>query len=191
VRQIDLQVFHWINRWPDSFNPLFYSLSEGNKWLGVRLCLLAFLIYCLWKPKLRPAVLIALVAWPLANEICDLLKNGFQMLRPSVDVPDAIVRVNRLTSFGTASAHSANMMAVAVPFLYYARPIGIFWLGIAILTGFSRIYVGVHFPYQVVFGWFIGAAMSGVLIVAWEAWKQKKALRKEEPDAELPESVDA
>ncbi len=110
------------------------------------------------------------------------------MGRPSVEVADAIVRVNRLTSFGTASAHSANMMAVAVPFLYYARPVGFFWLGIAILTGISRIYVGVHYPYQVLFGWMVGAAMSGVLIVGWEAWKKRRAPHKGEPDAELPES---
>jgi len=110
------------------------------------------------------------------------------MLRPSVEVPDAIIRVNRLTSFGTASAHSANMMAVAVPFLYYARPIGFFWLGIAILTGISRIYVGVHYPYQVVFGWMVGAAMSGILIAGWEHWKKIRAIRKGEPEPELPES---
>lgn len=188
MRQLDLQIFHWINQWPDGLNPLFYGLSEGNKWLGVRLVLLAFVVFCLLKPKLRPAVLIGLVGWPLANEVCDLLKNGFQMLRPSVEVADAIVRVNRLTSFGTASAHSANMMAVAVPFLIYARPIGYFWLGIAILTGISRVYVGVHYPYQVLFGWMVGAAVSGGLVVIWESWKRNQALRKGEPEVELPDS---
>lgn len=110
------------------------------------------------------------------------------MLRPSVEVADAIVRVNRLTSFGTASAHSANMMAVAVPFLIYARPIGYFWLGIAILTGISRVYVGVHYPYQVLFGWMVGAAVSGGLVVIWESWKRNQALRKGEPEVELPDS---
>lgn len=188
MRQIDLQVFHWVNGWPDGLNPLFYTLSEGNKWLGIRIALLVFLVFCLWKPKLRVPVLVALIAVPLGNEICDFLKSTFMMLRPSVEVADAIIRVNRLTSFGTASAHSSNMMAVALPFLFYYRPLGYFWLVIAILTGISRIYVGVHYPYQVLFGWMVGAAVSGAGIAIWETWKRKQAHRRGEPEPELPES---
>lgn len=189
MRPLDLQLFHWVNGWPDAFNPLFFSLSEGNKWLPVRLALVAFLAFCLWKPKLRAPALVALIAWPLANELCDVLKNVFQMPRPSVEVADAILRVNRLTSFGTASAHSANMAAVATAFLAYHRGLGYFWLSIAILTGISRIYVGVHYPYQVLLGWLVGAAVSGSAIALWEAYKKKRAPRKGEPEEEVPESA--
>ena len=182
-----------MNGWSDAVNPLFYSLSEGNKWLGVRIALLIFLLFCLWKPKLRTPVLIALIAVPVGNELCDVLKATFMMPRPSVEVMDAIVRVNRLTSFGTASAHSANMMAVAVPFLWYLRVggfkyLGYFWLGIAILTGISRIYVGVHYPYQVLFGWMVGAGVAAAGIAIWEGWKRFQAHRKGEPESELPET---
>lgn len=190
MQQVDQAIFRWINQWPDFVYPLFYFLSEGNKWLGVRLVLLGFLVFCLAKPKLRPAVLIALLAAPFANEICDLLKNGLMMQRPSVDFPEANVRVNRLTSFGTASAHSANMMAVAAAFLIYARNWGWVWLGIAILTGISRIYVGVHYPYQVLYGWAVGAGVAYGLSQIWELIKRKRGLQTEDHAEEEPESSD-
>jgi undecaprenyl-diphosphatase len=167
---------------------LFYGLSEGNKWLVVRIFLLVFLVFCLSRPKLRAPVILAILAFPLANEVCDLLKNGLMMPRPSVDFPEAIVRVNRLTSFGTASAHSANMMAVATAFFIYARPWGWGWLVIAILTGISRVYVGVHYPYQVLFGWLVGAGVAFGLAQIWELIKKRRGLQNEDHDDQLPES---
>ena len=37
------------------------------------------------------------------------------------------------------------------------------WIVVALLVGVSRVYVGVHFPSQVVFGWTLGIA-SGVVV---------------------------
>jgi len=188
VGGIDLAIFRAINGWPDSLEPLFVTLSEGNKWLVVRLILLGFLIYCLWRKETRVAAIVAIIAWPIANEICDVLKNSLQMTRPSVDLLDANFRVNKLTSFGTASAHSANMMAVATAYLFYWRKAGYVWLVIAILTGISRIYVGVHYPYQVLWGWLVGAGTAFAVIAIWEGWKKHRGLHQ--PDGvheEMPE----
>ena len=124
-------------------------------------------------PKSRFATIIALLSWPLANGITDLFKNFLPMLRPSVDLSTAIVRVEPLTSAGTASAHSANMAAVAIAFALNLGPwrtldlprrsiIG-FWVLVAFLTGLSRIYVGVHYPYQVVLGWLVGCFAAWVV----------------------------
>lgn len=125
----------------------------------------------------------------VGNEVCDILKNWLMMPRPSVELLDAHFRVNKLTSFGTASAHSANMMAVATAFLYYWRRAGYVWLVIAVLTGLSRIYVGVHYPYQVLFGWAVGAVVSLAMIAVWEGCKKNRGVpQDEELHEELPEN---
>lgn len=161
MQQLDLAIFRWINTWPDGLEPLFITLSEGNKWLPVRLLLLAIFGYLVYRKDTRLAAIVAVISWPLANEVCDIFKNTFQMMRPSAELTDAVIRVNRLTSFGTASAHSANMMSVAAAFLFLARgPWAYAWLVIAILTGISRIYIGVHYPYQVLYGWAVGALVA-------------------------------
>ncbi len=169
----DRAIFRWINNWPDSFSPLFYFLSEGNKWWSVRLLLLAIAIYCGFRKDLRPALVIALLGFLVGNEVCDILKATFQLLRPSVDLPEAIIRTPRLTSFGTASAHSSNMMACAVAFLVANRKWGYAWLGVAVLTGISRIYVGAHYPSQVLLGWIVGASVSGLLWLVYLKWIRK------------------
>ncbi len=161
MQQLDLAIFRWINTWPDGLEPLFITLSEGNKWTPVRLLLLAIFGYLVYRKDTRLAAIVAVISWPLANEVCDIFKNTFQMMRPSAELSDAVIRVNRLTSFGTASAHSANMMSVAAAFLFLARgPWAYAWLVIAILTGISRIYIGVHYPYQVLYGWAVGALVA-------------------------------
>lgn len=157
---LDRSVFYAINRWPESLNPVFYFFSEATKQPLVRIALLMmFVLLVAWK-RSRAAALLAAATWPIANEATDLLKAGFQMARPCVELPDAIVRVQMLTSFGTASAHSANMAAVAFCFLRYFRPLGWAWAAVALMTGLSRVYVGVHYPSQVVLGWTVGASIA-------------------------------
>ncbi|MDI9641258.1 hypothetical protein QM565_36850 [Geitlerinema splendidum] len=114
VRPLDTAIFRWINEWPDLLEPFFYAISEGNKWWPVRILLLAVFFFVFTRSK--KAAVTALFSWLPANELCDLLKNGFKMPRPNVELADVQLRVGEMTSFGTASAHSANMMAVATVF---------------------------------------------------------------------------
>lgn len=165
VPGLDRQIFYWINGWPEFFAPLFAFLSDATKiWPG-RILLALVLAYCLWQPKLRTPALIGVLCFPIANEICDILKNGLQMKRPCVELADAIVRGKALTSYGTASAHSANMACIAAAFLGFDRRWGVAWAVVAVLTGLSRIYNGVHYPSQVLFGWAVGAAVG--LLAVW------------------------
>lgn len=105
-----------------------------------------------------------MIAWPIANFAADLFKYGFQIARPSVDLyPNLMIRVDRLTSFGTVSAHAASMSAVAFALTYNFGWKGAIWILVAFLTGLSRIYVGVHYPSQVLYGWLLGTAISAAI----------------------------
>lgn len=181
MRALDLAIFHAINRWPESLTPFFYFLSECTKWTAIRVALLSIFIAMLVVQRTRRAAIYIIIAFPLANELCDVLKDGFQVIRPSVDLPDAIIRVNRLTSFGTASAHSANMAAVAFVMTYcLGWRWGVPWILIAFFTGLSRIFVGVHYPSQVLLGWTVGVAVAFVVIRLGDAIAAKIKRRREE-----------
>ncbi len=180
MRDLDVAVFRAINGASELFSPAMVFFSEGNKWWWVRVLLLSVFVLLLWKKRLRMPAILAMVSWPVANAACDVLKAGFRMQRPSVDLADAIVRVDRLTSFGTASAHSATMMAVAVAFMFYDRKVGAIWLVVAVLTGLSRIYVGLHYPSQVLLGWVVGAFIAFVAVKTWQAWLAVSSRRNQE-----------
>lgn len=180
MRGLDQAIFRAINGWPEWMNPVFQVFSEGTKSWPVRIVLVVLLGFFIWKKKTRTPAILAMVSWPIANAATDWLKHSLQMPRPCVELSDAIVRVDKLTSFGTASAHSANMMAVATAFMFYDRRLGSVWLAVAILTGLSRIYVGVHYPYQVLFGWFVGAFVAFVVVKTWQSFRRLRDSRAEE-----------
>lgn len=164
---IDRAVFHWINGWPDWLSPFLTDIiTNGTHLWPVRIMILGFLIYCFTRKDLRWAAILALLAWPIANELCDIAKEGLQLYRPWVVLEHFNQRVGEGGKFGSASAHSANMACVAAAFWFFNRPIAITWTVVAFLTGISRIYVGAHFPSQVLFGWTIGCAVgvAGALI---------------------------
>lgn len=183
MREFDISLFRAINGWPDWLEPPFVFLSVGTKILWVDIVLLvAFIAFLRWK-RTRPAAVLAMLSWPIANAACDWLKYGLQMQRPCVDLTDVLLRVDKLTSFGTASAHSATMMAVTVAFLFYHRTSGIVWLFVAVLTGISRIYVGVHYPSQVLLGWFVGFFVAFVAVKTWQALERRRLVRQKEGES--------
>lgn len=186
MRELDRAVFTWINHWPESLAPVFHFFSEAIKNKIVRLALLVLIGGLIWRGgKPRKAAVLALVAWPLANGLTDILKYAFQGIRPSVDDPEAIVRVGHLTSYGTASAHAANMAAVAFVFTSILGVWGAPWIAVAVLTGLARIYVGVHYPSQVLLGWLCGAFCGFLVVKTWEAYCK---LRKR-PDENLEDTA--
>ena len=151
----------------------FFSTATNG--LPMRVGLLLFFLFCLSRVNLRRPGVVAVVAFLLSNAFCDVLKRTFQATRPSVDLIDALVRVDGGRGFGTASAHAANMMAVCVAFWRcgpFARIVGV---TVAILTGVSRVYNGVHYPSQVVLGWIVGAVVALLVDFGYgKIWKPKQ-----------------
>jgi undecaprenyl-diphosphatase len=161
----------------------------------VRLLLLAIVVGMLLAGRrTRRAVVMALLAFPLANETTDVLKAAFRQPRPFQVLDDVILRVGWSDSFGTASAHSANYAAVAFVFTYHLGWWGVPWAFMAFMTGISRIYNGVHFPYQVLLGWTVGCFAGLVIVKTWEAYlRLRQPVREEEPHEppDAPNRVEA
>lgn len=175
MRDWDRSLFAWINHWSDKYAGLYLFFSEAIKQPGVRIVLALFLVALIAaKGKWRRAALLSLVAWPLANSATDVLKYAFKGIRPSVDFPAAVVRVHHLTSYGTASAHAANMAAIAFVMTACLGWWGAPWILIALFTGLARIYVGVHYPSQVLLGWVVGTFCGFIVVYTWEAFQKRR-----------------
>lgn len=184
----DKAVFYWINGWPDGLDPLFQLMSQGNRWWSVRIFLGVLAVLLVSIKRTRVAAILSLCGWPLSNLITDVLKGTFQMGRPCVVLSDVHLRVELLTSYGTASAHAANMAAVATVFALYlgwkAWPAVL----VAFLVGLSRIYVGVHFPSQVLLGWLVGALAGLIVAKTYEAYLK---VRDRTATGDLPDASPA
>lgn len=176
VGSANLSVFRWINHWPEALAPTMKFFSEATNFTWVKVALLAMVVaMILAKGTLRKTAVQALLAFPLANGITDLFKKGIPMPRPFQELDAVVLRAGWSESAGTASAHSANMAAVAVVFAYHLGWRGSPWVLVAVFTGLSRIYNGVHYPYQVLLGWTVGILAGFIIVKGWEQIQLKRA----------------
>ncbi len=96
--------------------------------------------------------------------IAEPIKRIFHIARPyvSVDGVKKIVEENA-DYYSFPSGHTAIFFAIAMAVFYFNKKWGIVAFVIAILVGVSRIYVGVHWPLDVVAGALIGI-LSGIIV---------------------------
>jgi membrane-associated phospholipid phosphatase len=85
------------------------------------------------------------------------------------------------TSFGVPSGHAQLAVSVWGMIAAYCKRTWIWVTSLLIifLIGFSRIFLGVHFPHDVIFGWLLGAVILWAFVRFWEpvgAWIGKKTL---------------
>jgi undecaprenyl-diphosphatase len=180
----DTALFYWINRWPEWLRSVMWFFTDGIQLAPVR-ALLGILVVAMFALRGRPrrTIFQTLLAVGLGNETTDVMKAVFQAPRPFQELPDVILRVGGSDSFGTASAHSANMAAVAFVFSFHLRSWGLIWVGVALLTGLSRIYNGVHYPSQVLLGWLCGAFAGLVVTRTWTAYQTLRKRRTDDADS--------
>jgi undecaprenyl-diphosphatase len=163
-----------INEWPEWMAPAMRFFSVATDYLWVKLALLLMLAGMIYRRgAARRAAVQALVAFPIANGLTDLFKKNMPQPRPC-QVIDLIERVGCSESAGTASAHSANMAAVAAVFTWHLGWWGAPWIVIAVLTGVSRTYNGVHYPHQVLLGWTVGAFAAITVCLLWDLIVRKR-----------------
>ncbi len=111
------------------------------------------------------SLFVAFIALSLSDGLSNILKHIFERPRPFLTIKDAIVLVGRGGSYSMPSSHAANSFSVAVILCYFlgklreSRFRGIFSVYtvlVALSVAFSRIYVGVHYPFDVIAGALVG-----------------------------------
>jgi undecaprenyl-diphosphatase len=82
--------------------------------------------------------------------------------RPYTALPHSLVLVSRSTDYGFPSDHAVMAGAVAAGVLLAHRRLGLVALALAVLMALTRVYVGAHFPLDVVAGLVVGASITVV-----------------------------
>jgi len=91
-----------------------------------------------------------------------LLKALFDERRPCLTIPHAytVVACPGPTDYSFPSNHSAIAAALAAGVYLLHRRLGLIAAALAVLEGFSRVYLGMHYPHDVIVGLLVGAAVT-------------------------------
>ena len=138
--------------------------DRGLMWILLTLVLLAI-------PRTRRVGLMCMISMLIGMVITNLvIKNWMARPRPYTLIKDLLLMIERQKDFSFPSGHATNSFACAwVLFRRAPKRFGIPALILALLIALSRVYVGVHYPTDVLAGIVIGilSAAAAMRIVPW------------------------
>jgi undecaprenyl-diphosphatase len=168
LASLDRAIFLVVNR---TFqNPLFDLLMPAlsDKWLGLALAaVVAPWLLVRYRLRAWPVLLAATLAIALSDLGAGLMKHAVQRVRPCHVVAQVHLLAGCTRSFAMPSNHAINMFALVGVFMGLLP--GWRWPVLLLATGvaYSRIYLGVHYPSDVVVGAGLGMALGwGLALVA-------------------------
>jgi len=170
IQNIDKFLFHQINQF-------------GFRWVGLDIfgifCA-KYLEYVLWaililflilKFKDRIKVFLGAVASALVAKlvIVDIIRWIFPRLRPFAVDPMTNLLVNKSNELSFPSGHATFYFALSTFIFFYNKKIGILFYVISFMICLGRVFVGLHWPLDI---------LSGALIGIFTSWVINKSLKR-------------
>jgi len=164
---IDRAIFILINQ--TLSNPLFDFImpyiTELDYWrIPIFLAWLSLIIF--GGKKGRIVALLVVIILTASDQLSSaVIKPWVNRLRPCFALNNVRLLIDQSRSPSFPSSHAANNAAMATLFSVQYKRYTIIFISIALLVSYSRIYVGVHYPSDVLGGIFIGILCSAMILL--------------------------
>jgi len=179
-KALDIKIFFLINQ--TLSNPVFDSImpliTNKNNWVLI-IIILFFYLAIMNGRRGQIALVILIVVVGLTDSFSTfILKPYFGRIRPSYDIYEYInLLVAKGGKWSMPSNHAANISAIAVVLSYFYEKMKIPLFSLAVIIAFSRVYVGVHYPADVLLGGLIGYGMAWLILTLWVILKMRELKR--------------
>jgi undecaprenyl-diphosphatase len=197
LKQVDTELFIFLNSLNnDFFDSIFLWVTEKYSWIFLYVIMLGVLAwryldvlferdyegppdrywFCIdlgnWPWLLSAALFIALVVAMADQVSVHLFKDVFLRLRPSHEAGlEELIHLPRRRGglYGFVSSHAATSFALAY---FSSRIIGYRWYTQviflwAVIFSYSRIYIGMHYPGDSIFGALLGIFIGWMFLRIW------------------------
>lgn len=167
LKELDQDIFLYLNQFNnDFFDIVMYWVTNKWTWMPLYLLLLIFLGIQFRKRAILITVLFITTIIVNDQFTSSFMKPYFGRLRPCHD-PEIISQVHIVEKcggrYGFASGHSSNSFAIATflwLFLRFMLPYSKWLFAWAFLIAYSRIYLGVHYPLDIIVGALVGTTFA-------------------------------
>lgn len=186
LEHLDQQLFLFLNSINNPFwDQVMHAISGKLIWAPLYLAILIYLGFR-YKRKFLIIILFIILAVTLADQVSvQVFKNTVQRLRPCHE--PALQGMIHLFKgecggkYGFVSSHATNSFNVALLSLMFIKKR---WYTISIILwasiiGYSRIYLGVHYPGDVICGSLVGAFIGWGVYKLYEVTDNKQLKNKE------------
>jgi undecaprenyl-diphosphatase len=177
---IDVQIFYFINK--TLANPftdfLMPFITDIDHWKIFYLIMFLYLMIAGGKKGRIVGISLLLLITVSDQLSSNLIKHLVERVRPCNVLPGVHTLVNCTGSFSFPSSHAVNNFAGAV-FLsrFYPKLRISFYIG-ATLMALSRVFVGVHYPSDVLGGMLIGIFVGLFFVYLWNTINKKFKILK-------------
>lgn len=159
----EIEVLRAVYGLPGVFIELVYGVTQAGSILAA-LAVIAFVLLTKGRKIAQLLAVNTLVAWILVR----LIKAIIARPRPAEVLPDIVARLEHASGFGFPSGHTTMVTVMALTLMPYVskKYHWLLWLWIAAVA-FSRMYLGVHAPLDIVGGFCVGVivALSAQLLL--------------------------
>lgn len=181
LKTIDTALFLFFNGAHSAFGDfIFYWISDIFIWVPLYLFIIGLIIKQ-WKKKAISILLFLVMAVTCNDQTCNLLKKNIGRIRPShtVELSEKVHLVKKPDGseyrggrFSFPSAHAANSIVLVWFFGFFVKTrkrwpliLMIIW---SLSLAYSRLYLGVHYPLDLIAGFAVGSCWGFLFISIWK-----------------------
>ena len=173
--QLDGNILLWIQEYIrcDFLTPIFKFFTtlgdDGRIWIATAIMLLFI------KKYRKTGVMVGVSLLGSLIFINMIIKNLVARARPYKVIETLTILVPEPKEFSFPSGHAASSFAAGVVlYLTLPKKYGVPALILAVLISLSRLYVGVHYPTDVLGGMVMGTLIAVAVVKGWQLVERKK-----------------
>lgn len=186
LNTVDQQALIAINSWhAPYFDQLMWCITSKLSWALILVAVLVALRHDRRQALLVIATLVLTIL--ISDQISSgLIKHTVERLRPShnPDLASSLHLVNGYTGglYGFTSSHAANSFSVAMvlSLMFAARRVTVALMSWAMLQCYSRMYLGVHYPGDIIGGTLVGLLVGWLVYRLWQ-WTEHRWMHHYQP----------
>jgi len=167
--EVDKQIFLWINGLAGRSAVADYIIQgiANDYFVIVSFCLgLLAIWFGSTSKEMQKAVIAAVISIGLASLLVVLSNHFYFRPRPFTELPTTLLFYKPGDS-SFPSNMATVLMAISIPIFWTNKKIGGLFIGVSIIASLARVYIGIHYPFDIMGGFILAlaAAVAAIYIL--------------------------